>query len=522
MESSFQNDESRSREIDRLLFRRQFLLARRPLAELAAWTRSRVREYYLHVHPDLQLTVVNNSNRTLTMLGYLFDPENCQSSNLEILQRVIVATKDFRSLTLALKPYPGRYAIFYQEGECLYLLQDALALREVYYCQLENTVVCGSQPNVLARFAHPKIQKSSDPELLDFVQNHLPGVRNGRLWVGNGTPYDGVKHLLPNHYLDLRDRESHRYWPNTQLSRIALQEAVSKSAAFLQGALKAAAHRHRLMLAVTAGLDSRSLLAASKDIADSVYFFINEEAGLTQQSADIRIPKTIFERIGLPFNIHHIQNDVPADFKRTFLDNTLYAREKLLPTIYNVYYSQHGNKLNVLGIGEVGRTKFGDEPANVSPHYLAYMLKYRGSPYAIKQCAAWLEDAKKVAPQYGLNIMTLFWWEVLIGNWGCVGNSESDIAIEEFDPYACHLIYELFLSVDAKYRTFSNNILFDELIRAMWPQLLDVPVNPPDSIKEWGVLALWKLGLLELVKMLRYRLRAFYDHWWRNPRISQH
>jgi hypothetical protein len=448
--------------------------------------------------------------RTLTLLGYLFDPENYQASNLEILQRLLSKTTRFDSLVSSLKPYAGRYALFYQDHECLNLIQDALALREVYYCERENLVVCASQPNLLQYFSSPSIKPSCDPQLLDFVENHLPRVRNGRLWVGDGTPFEGIKHLLPNHFLDLARLKSHRYWPNTPLDRVELDDAVHKCTAFLQGAMKAAAHRSPLMLAVTAGLDSRTLLAASKDIVTSVYLFINKHGEMNDGSTDIAIPREMLRRVGLPFNVHEVRGDVPEDFRRIFFDNAFYAREQLLPVIYEIYYSQHSTKVNVLGVGEVGRTKFFDEPRNLSPYYLAYMLHYRMCSYAVRECKSWLERSRPVARQYGLNLMTLFWWEMLIGNWGSVGNSESDIAIEEFDPYDSHFLYEVFLSVDAKYRTLRDNVLFIQLIRHMWPQLLDVPVNPPEHMWDWCVWALHKLGIEKMARSTEFRMYELY------------
>jgi len=416
-------------------------------------------------------------------------------------------------LITIIKPYAGRYALIYRDNATFAILHDPLGLREIYYCTQQNIVICGSQPNLLVHFSNPRIHESSDPELLEFVQNHLPRVRNGRLWPGDGTPYEAVKHLLPNHYLDLTRMESCRYWPNTALSRIELEEAVSKCTAFLQGAMKAAAHRHSLMMAVTAGLDSRALLAASKEISNSIYFFINKHATLSDRSGEIRIPKEIFRRIGIPFNVHTYPKDVPEEFKRIFLDNTFYAKEILLPAIYNIYFNQHSDKVNILGVGEVGRTKFYEDPKNLTPYYLAYMLKYKKSSFAVRECEKWLSGAEPIAKKFGLNIMTMFWWEVLIGNWGSVGNSESDIAIEEFDPYNSHLLYETFLSTDAKYRTLNDNILFEEMIRFMWPELLSVPANPPEHIKDWLMLFLHKSHLEIPFRMIKYNIHSFLYHW---------
>jgi len=195
----------------------------------------------------------------------------------------------------------------------------------------------------------------------------------------------------------------------------------------------------------------------------------------------------------------------------------------LLPVIYNVYFRQHQDKINILGVGEIGRTKFFDPPRNLSAYYLSYMLKYRKSNYAVNECEAWLANSRPIADQYKLNIMTLFWWEVLIGNWGSVGNSESDIAIEEFDPYASHFLYEMFLSVDAKYRTFHDNILFDRLIRFMWPDLLKVPVNPPDNLKDLLISALDKFGVEHFFRSLKFHVNKFCFHTlWRNHRPIIH
>ena len=503
-----------------LLYRRQFILSRNTITEFDLWQRKDLHQYKLYVHPDLQVTDVSDATKTLILLGYLFDPQCYEASNNDIMQKVLAETTNFNSLILALKSYTGRYVLLYQDAKCFNILQDALALREVYYCQHENTVVCGSQPNLLERFAQPAIVKSTDPELLDFVQKHLPHIRNGRLWPGDGTIYNGIKHLLPNHYLDIHELKSYRYWPNTPLERLEINDAVEKCASYLQGALKAAAHRYNLMLAVTAGFDSRGLLAASKEICKSIYYFINKHERLDERSNDIRIPKEIFRQIGVPFHVHTYSKEVPADFKNTFLNNTFFSHEQLLPVIYNIYYKQHSNKLNILGVGEVGRTKFFDPPKNLDAYYLAYMLKHRKSSYAVKECAAWLAEAKPVASKYNLNIMTLFWWEVLIGNWGAVGNSESDIAIEEFDPYASHYLYETFLSVDPQYRTFNDNILFKELIRYMWPQLLNIPVNPPENNKDWLLFwTLHKLGIEIKLRYLKFTMyHLLYQFFWSKPK----
>lgn len=126
-----------------------------------------------------------------------------------------------------------------------------------------------------------------------------------------------------------------------------------------------------------------------------------------------------------------------------------------------------------------------------------------------------------VARKFGINVMALLYWEQRAGNWGAVGNSESDIAIEEVDPYDSHLLYEIFLGVDEKYRDARQTpcVFFREMIRSMWPELLEWPINPPDSIRDWCVLALHKLGIEKSLRMLKYKLYEFcYHSWWKGQK----
>jgi len=41
---------------ERLIYRRQFLIARKAMEKLSDWQRMKVGHYWLHVHPDLQMT----------------------------------------------------------------------------------------------------------------------------------------------------------------------------------------------------------------------------------------------------------------------------------------------------------------------------------------------------------------------------------------------------------------------------------------------------------------------------------
>jgi hypothetical protein len=100
--------------------------------------------------------------------------------------------------------------------------------------------------------------------------------------------------------------------------------------------------------------------------------------------------------------------------------------------------------------------------------------------------------------------MSLLLWEQLLGNWGAVGNSESDIAIEEFDPYDSHYMYETLLGVDEVAIKGNRHLMFREMLRRMWPELLEFPINPPSTFKDRIRWSLKRVGAYDALKMLRY------------------
>jgi hypothetical protein len=492
-----------------LHYRRQFLIANKVLAELQNWQHKLVGDVHLFVHPDLEITAKEGPSTLILLLGYIFDPAHPAKTNKDIVSDLISKVNRFEDLIAAVKPYAGRYALLYRDDSIFAILHDPLGLREIYYCTQPNKVICGSQPNLIDAFSEPKLRVTQNRSILHFYEQDLKLGRSGRLWVGDETYYHSVKHLMPNHYLDIGSLVAKRYWPNRRLERIDLATAVKQSCDYLKGTLKAVTSRYDVMMAVTSGIDSRSLLAASREVRDRIYYFINKEPSLNDKSADICIPRNMFNKLNIPFHVHNVDGPVDEEFRKVFLNNTFMSTDFILPTIYNVYFKNHANKVNLLGVGEIGRDFYGQAPRNLTGYYLARNLKYKHSRYATAQCKKWLQEARETAETYNVDIMKLFLWEGLLGNWGVVGNSESDIAIEEFDPYDSHDIYEIMLSIDRKHTKGSPPDFFKAMYKEMWPELLEFPFNPPetnwDRVKSWLI----QMGLFQRLKRVLYS----FDHW---------
>lgn len=482
---------------DKLLYRRQFLLANEPVDVLNHWNCYRINNFYLYGHPDLSL-VINNG---LALIGNIFDYEHPEKDNSAILYDIDCITGDRSELFFTMKKYAGCYVLLHTKNSEPIIFHDARGTREIYYCTQENLIVCGSQPNLIAALSNPKLKKTSNPQLLDFYYNFVEDSQ----WVGDETIYDGIKHLLPNHYLNLSTKNVHRYWPDKTLKKMSLEESVQKSCSYLHGVMEAIVNRQPVMMAITAGNDSRILLAAAKKHLRDIFFFVNDE-GIGPENPDIKIPVDIFNHIKVPFAIHNVENTVDPAFNDAFLKSTLLAEKTRVSYIYNVFYRNYSEKLLILGVSEIARIFFGHEPKKLSHYRLASKLGNQNSAYALAQCNNMKKNLEADAKKYGINVMTLFYWEQRLGNWGASKNTESLIAIEKVDPFNSHFLYETLLSTDEKYRSVDQTvcILFRELIRKMWPELLKWPINPTTTVTGKVKQITKNIGAFKLLKEIKY------------------
>jgi len=465
-------------------------MGNREVEALCHWTKLRLdgTNFIIHVHPDLDMEEMTSNGRSLVLLGYMFDARNPHHTNREILEALILENS-FKDLLKATREYAGRFVLVYSDRLSARLLHDAGGLRQVYYARRMNGLWCGSQPSILAKFLN--LERSGDAALKEFYESRQ-FISGHKAWVGDGTVYDEVKHLMPNHYLDLVTGENHRYWPDEKMEEISIDEAVEAGTRYLKGFLACASERCGLMQAVTAGWDSRVLLAASRSRRNEIFYFINKHKHLTNKSPDVRVPRKLLGELGLEFHVIEYSDVVDEGFRTTFGENVTLGRETLLAVIYNVYYKQFPDKMIVNGdVSAITRNYF-ERRKDVSGAILAALAGYRGLAYPTRECSKWLKESRDIARNSNIDVLDLFYWEQRVGNWGALGPAETDISVEEFSPFNCRSLLVALLSVDRKHRDKYSNRLYREMIKRMWGETLREPINPSR-----------RLQLIRVLKALR-------------------
>jgi len=501
--------------VETLRYRRQFVLGPRYVDRLSFWNRAEVRPgIRVTAHPELPITQAKEGKRSVTLLGFLLDPDRPEASNegivLELLRRLAEAPGE--------EPYEstsglgGRWVLITDDGERVRLFHDAMGLREVHWVDpaVAGDVWAASQPAPLTELLPLRRDPRAESE---YVSSDVYREWSEYRWPADTSVYTGVRRLLPNHALDLLGGRVRRYWPDRPLGSLSLDEGTKASSDLLTGLIQAASRRFPLALATTAGWDTRLMLAGSRAVAPKLHFFTRNR---TENPADVTTAPRLVRKLGFVPHLIPLPESMSPEFGAIYRGNVTEAHvfwgrmaEGMSKSWPAGYVSMTGNA------AEIVRVRLRMEPGEVlSARLLARLMstadrfqdRLENIPFVVEAWQRWLDGLGEL---HGIDPLDLFYWECHSGAFAAPGGTEYDIVYETFTPHDCRRLLTTMLAVDERYREHDHPKLYVTMIRRMWPELLSEPVNQRYEGKWTPVLrALRRVGIRRLVPAgARQRLR---------------
>jgi hypothetical protein len=502
-------------EMEQLLYRRQFVLGPRFLEGFPEWKRLRLGEdLLLTAHPDLPVTQAVGGGRGITLLGYMLDPGHPEATDSDILAELLEhlraspSIEEFLSCTGRLG---GRWILVVDDGRQVCLFNDATGLRQVFYTSPEVGLGlwCASQPGALAELLHLSV----DADAQSFINSPEYQQDLEPWWPGTTSPYRGVRHLLPNHLLDLRQGRVKRFWPAGRLPSLSLEECVGLIVPLLRGLVVSAQHRGRLAVSLTAGWDSRIVLAATREIKDRTLYFTARYWKISEQSPDIVIPRRLSAKLGFEHKVWACPEVMDEDFARLYCRNVVGAHDAwgvIAQGLLKHYPSDH---LCVKGNGgEIGKcfyqVKRKSSKAELTAGELAELTHMPASAFVLGAFQAWLAQARGPAQAAGTDLLDLFYWEQRMGSWQAMSQLEWDLVQEVFTPFNCRDLLATMLGVEVKYRMAPRFLLHRELVGRLWPEALCEPINPVGLRRTVKTFLIWAYMRSRLHLLLPQRLKT--------------
>jgi nitrite reductase/ring-hydroxylating ferredoxin subunit len=374
----------------------------------------------------------------------------------------------------------GRFALLYKNNQEFIAVNDACAHRNIYYGIIEGSQVFTSSPRMFLDFIGNELQTTD--VIRDFARMvHQNENSNECAWYGDKSIDKRLRKVLSNHYLDITENSVHRI-PINLSALIKEHDAIEYAATVLKGSMQAILNRYRVIQPLTAGWDSRTLLAAGKDIKDKIQYYILDfdQSGNGYGQPDVWVPSKLSSALGLRFQVIK-----PEPIKPEFKE--LFQREHIVPRMlkavdiqHHYYHDAHDNICRVNGVaGAIIKSFYGYTNGHIDEKMLEYLTFYPyGSAYLKSEMTSWIRNAIQYAAESGISLLDLFHWEQKTGNWGALYAFEQDMAIEDYCPHANRNLLLSILRIHPRKRTEPKRKFIRSLIEHLWPETLSEPINP--------------------------------------------
>ncbi len=444
------------------------------------WQQVTVGPLRIFAHPALETALACGLTHVI-VLGIILDPYRPERSGQDIVDELAESGSSGRELIHRLSLMCGRFVTIAATPEGCFVLGDACGFRTLIYGTEEGELHIGSNLKLILETL------GLQPEPTGNVTAHRSSDRFEHLehaWFGDTTPDRRFRRVLPNHRLNVDVRSTARLPARDFTGSGADEETVvAHLARVLSGTIAALHHRAPIILPLSAGLDTRMLLAASRPLATSItYYTVADDA----TPVDTQIARELASRFALPFvelRLKPVRPDLESKFKRTFLQPRLLRNARFIQALADQW--QSGEVLNVTGNGaEILRCFYGHTNGRVTPDMLRSFSGYGKSSALVNSAIdAWLPEARRYARSLGISVLDLFYWEQRIGNWGAAFPGELDLLMDEISPFTQRSLLLNVLNLPAGRRNAPKYALFRRLIKSLWPDILEMPVNP--HIRPW-------------------------------------
>lgn len=433
--------------------------------------------YNLYKDPKLAMSISEHEETKVLVLGFIINPFEPTFTNEEIANK-LAKNKSKEGLFKELENYSGRYVVFYKNKEEFVALTDFIAQRNIFYWFYLNKTYLFSCEKLLIDTLEiePKISEKKTKMIRDKgfvkIKEHW--------FLGEDEWDDRFKKLLPNHFLDLNTQTIEQL-PIYNLEELNNSQLIELSVNLMRGTIESTVfHFDEIYQALTAGYDSRLVLAASFPFKENIKYFLFDRNN-TSISNDIKIAKMLSKKLGFKFET--IKPKLISDsFKNEFENQFVISRD--LSKHRNIQYfleEKLPNAINISGDGgEILRNY------RVAKHFssidtLLKNLSYQKFKYNIDSLEQWYEKSKNFRDRYGLEINDQFEIEVAMAKWAAKWALEQDFSgVEELTPYSNRrLIYSILLNTKLEERSRPDFPIVKQLMETMLPNSCQIPFNPP-------------------------------------------
>jgi len=309
----------------------------------------------------------------------------------------------------------------------------------------------------------------------------IGGEGTGSWITGTLTAHRGVSRVLANHYLDLATWTTHRFWPRPgEFAQWRdFDETVELAAKAVTEFSAAASRAFKLGVTLTAGMDSRLLVASCRPVLDDVEFF-TIQAPNTDPKVDL--DADVSARIGKRFGLHHrvlylkqADEQAMAVWDRMVGDNMVEVTRRTYTTVREL---TERNAILTGLYGETARCRLYRQDyetinsGTIDVDFIADRLTLPKHPELLDNFRIWLAGLEG---QPNSVVMEMAFVELKVGVWSMGQRPISNSVKLNLLPFCQRRVLDGFVGVEPAKK--GTSALFMGVIMRLWPELMEFKIN---------------------------------------------
>lgn len=482
--------------------RNQFILYKnRPEINLPlGWKRFNIRNFQLLVAPELTIYKVKNEYVTYYLIGVAFHVRYPEINEQDILNRFPINYDEFLD---EIDYLCGNHIIIRETTDAVILMNDNAAAMKAFYLLNEtgSAEAVASDPATLKLFYELKIDRSK--EALEFYNSDF--FKKNKIRLGDKTQFKNVYQVLPNHYLNISESKIYRFFPRSPKQELSIEESISNVQFYTQNVIKAASRKYNLKCGLTAGWDSRLVLASTKNEQKEVSYYTFRGSRQKKQQKDIEIATRISENLGLTYEVIDASNP-PTDIEiKKISENYSIIPLSKFKIVCNGFESFDKEKdIALLGvISEIAKNYY--ESVNVKDgDSLARAAHFERFQYVVEHQQKKFDELKPICDKYGYDLRDIAHWEQDITNFAAQGIQYNSYALRTISPFNSREIIKTLLATPRNLRDKHRHSYYKKYLGVVWPELNSFPINP--TLKKRLIVFTKKIGLYGLYKYIAVRI----------------
>jgi hypothetical protein len=396
----------------------------------------------------------------------------------------------------------GIHLIIIKRGNQTHLYNDAAGVMKMFVLQDTNSHVVGSDPKLIGEVAEliPDISK----EAQDFYSSDF--FQKSCIRLGEQTEFTNVKQVLPNHSLNLDSMEVDRYFPRTVKETHTIEEALNNTQKYFTNTLSAANRKYNLKCSMTAGWDSRMVLAMTKDLHQDIEYYTFMLPFFNDKHEDVKIPTKMASTLGLKHNFVPKNITLDQDSLAAVKSSFELMKYERIDTYFGGFPKYLGaeNALLLGTVSEICKNYYDDVNLSDGASF-AKAAHFPVLPYTVKHFEQKLTELKELENQYGYDLRDIAHWEQDITNFAAKRTQYLYSFVRAFSPFNSRIVIRTILSVPREMRDKQQHEFYRLYLKKFYPELLQFPVNP--SLKQQFIRLGKKIGVYGIYKKLSTQIR---------------